>query len=77
MYRYYASKMQGHKNTVDFEILKEYFPLETVLSGMISIFEKLFGLKIKQLKNGEVRSILLFFAVSQFLSYCRLGTMMC
>ena len=52
--------MQGHKNTVDFEILKEYFPLETVLSGMISIFEKLFGLKIKQLKNGEVRLILLF-----------------
>ena len=58
--------MQGHKNTVDFEILKEYFPLETVLSGMMSIFEKLFGLKIKQLKNGEVRSILLFLLLANF-----------
>ena len=52
--------MQGKKNTVDFEILKEYFPLETVLSGMMSIFERLFGLKIIQLKDGEVSSTLLF-----------------
>ena len=40
--------------SVDHDKLKEYFPLETVLSGMMEIYQRILGLKFTKLEDGEV-----------------------
>ena len=39
---------------VDSEKLKEYFPLETVVNGMLNIYQTLLGLRFTKLKDAEV-----------------------
>ena len=46
--------MEKNNYSVDKEKLKEYFPLETVTSGMMEIYQTLLGLKFTKLEGGEV-----------------------
>ena len=41
---------------MDKEKLKEYFPLETVTSGMLDIYQRLLGLEFIKLEGGEVEN---------------------
>lgn len=44
---YYASKMRAETLGVDEEVIREYFPLDTVLKGMFDTLKTLYGLTIK------------------------------
>ena len=46
--------MEKNNYSVDKEKLKEYFPLETVTSGMLEIYQRLLGLEFIKLDGGEV-----------------------
>ena len=48
--------MEKNNYSVDKEKLKEYFPLETVTSGMLEIYQRLLGLEFIKLEGGEVRN---------------------
>ncbi len=39
---------------VNEEEIKEYFPLETVTSGMLDLYERVLGLKFTEVKNATV-----------------------
>ena len=54
--RYYVTQVEKNNYSVDKEKLKEYFPLETVTSGMLEIYERLLGLEFIKLEGGEVRN---------------------
>jgi thimet oligopeptidase len=47
-WRYYSNQLKKEKYTVDAEQLRAYFPYEKVLKGMFTIYEEIFGLKIRQ-----------------------------
>jgi len=42
-WRYYANLLKKEKYTIDYEKIREYFPLEVVISGMFDSFEKVFS----------------------------------
>ena len=42
--RYYIDLIEKNEYNVDSEELKKYFPLETVVSGMLKIYQRLLGL---------------------------------
>ncbi len=44
-WRFYANMLKKRKYEVDYEKIREYFPLEKVISGMFEIFEKVFSVK--------------------------------
>ena len=44
-FRYYVTQVEKKDYQVDSEKLKEYFPLETVITGMLDIYQTLLGLK--------------------------------
>lgn len=44
-WRYYANIVKREKYQIDHQKIREYFPLETVISGMFEIFERVFGVK--------------------------------
>ncbi|MCX7905148.1 MAG: M3 family metallopeptidase, partial [Elusimicrobiales bacterium] len=44
-WRYYANKLKKEKYDVDYERLREYFPLERVIKGMFEVFEKVFEVR--------------------------------
>lgn len=45
---YFSEKMRQHKFNISQEKLKEYFPVDHVLSAMFSIAEQLYSIKIQQ-----------------------------
>ncbi len=51
-YGYFASKSKKLKFQIDAQKLKEHFPLQTVLAGMLKLVEKLFSLKFTELPKG-------------------------
>jgi len=51
---YYRTQSEKKEYSVDKSKLKEYFPLETVIKGMLEIYQRLLGLNFKKLENGEV-----------------------
>jgi len=51
---YYRTQSEKKEYSVDKSKLKEYFPLETVIKGMLEIYQTLLGLNFKKLENGEV-----------------------
>jgi len=44
-WRYYNNQLKKSKYSVDYEKIKEYFPLETVIKGMLEVFGEVFGVK--------------------------------
>jgi thimet oligopeptidase len=44
-WRYYANMYKKENFSVDYEKIREYFPLETVIDGMFDVFSKFFGVK--------------------------------
>lgn len=44
-WRYYANKLKKEKYNIDYEKLREYFPLEKVIKGMFDVFETVFEVK--------------------------------
>jgi thimet oligopeptidase len=49
-WRYCAEKLRQEKYQVDAEALRVYFPYEKVLQGMFDIYERVFGIRIQEVK---------------------------
>ncbi|PWT86803.1 MAG: hypothetical protein C5B58_00810 [Acidobacteria bacterium] len=49
-WRYCAEKLRQEKYQVDGEALRVYFPYEKVLQGMFDIYERVFGIRIQEVK---------------------------
>ena len=63
-WRYYNNQLKKSKYAIDYEKIKEYFPLETVIDGMFGVFGEVFGAKFvpaqlpvwhKDVRSYEVR----------------------
>jgi thimet oligopeptidase len=53
-WRYYDNQLKKTSFQVDQEQIKEYFPLETVVSGMLAAYQKLLGVKFREIPNASV-----------------------
>lgn len=56
-HRYYDNTLMKEKYNVDFEKISEYFPIESSISGMLNIYEKLFNLKFIEQTKTIVKNI--------------------
>lgn len=50
---YYSEKLKQEKYSVNEEELRQYFPENQVLTGMFAVAEKIFGMKIKEIKSFD------------------------
>ena len=50
-WRYYAEILKQEKYTVDTEALRVYFPLQRVLDGMFTIYQRIFGLTFERIET--------------------------
>ncbi|KAK1674015.1 metallopeptidase MepB [Colletotrichum godetiae] len=55
---YYTNLLLREGYAVDHEMIAEYFPLEQTVEGMLSIFERLFGMKFCEVAGKEARNTL-------------------
>ncbi|KAL2881459.1 hypothetical protein SGCOL_003024 [Colletotrichum sp. CLE4] len=55
---YYTNLLLREGYAVDHEMITEYFPLEQTVEGMLSIFERLFGMKFCEVAGKEARNTL-------------------
>jgi len=64
-WRYYNNQLKKEKYALDHEKIKEYFPLETVITGMFDIFSRVLGINFvpaelpvwhKDVRSYEVRN---------------------
>jgi thimet oligopeptidase len=51
-WRYYENLLKKTRHNVDTQKIKEYFPLDVVLTGMLEIYETLLGVKFEKLENA-------------------------
>lgn len=51
---YYVKKVQEHEFDLDFGVLKQYFPVSLVLSGIFKVVQDLFGLRFDEIDDSEV-----------------------
>ncbi len=51
---YYSEKLRKKNYDFSQDLLREYFPIEKVLTGLFAITQKLYGLNFKKLVNVEV-----------------------
>ena len=51
---YYQKKLLRVKYQVDAEKVKEYFPIERVVSGLFDLYQELFGMEFRQVENPSV-----------------------
>ncbi|WP_445384254.1 M3 family metallopeptidase [Robiginitalea sp. IMCC44478] len=70
---YYSEKLKQQKHALDDEILKPYFPLESVLEGVFTVAGKLFGLRFQEAPevdkyHKEVRVFRVFDQDNKFIS---------
>lgn len=54
---YYNNKMLKEQYDVDYEKLSHYFPLDQVLTGMLEIYESLFGLQFSEETDPELKHV--------------------
>ncbi|MGE8358463.1 oligopeptidase A [Pseudomonas sp.] len=50
---YYSEKLREQRYSISQEILRAYFPVDKVLSGLFAIVEKLYGIQIKELSGFD------------------------
>ena len=51
--RYYIDLIEKNEYNVDSEELKKYFPLETVVTGMLKIYQRLLGLTFTKIGRTQ------------------------
>lgn len=51
---YYSNLQRKKKYDLDYEIIREYFPLEPCLKGMMEIYQQVLGLEFKKVDNPSV-----------------------
>ena len=50
---YYSEKLREQRYSISQEILRAYFPIDKVLSGLFAIVEKLYGIQINELSGFD------------------------
>ncbi|TWC39643.1 oligopeptidase A [Pseudomonas sp. SJZ079] len=50
---YYGEKLREQRYSISQEILRAYFPIDKVLSGLFAIVEKLYGIQIEELSGFD------------------------
>ncbi len=50
---YLENQLKKQKYALDDELVREYFPLESVISGLFSIFSTVFGVRFEQVANAR------------------------
>jgi len=50
---YYAEKLRQHRHRITAEELRPYFPLPRVLTGMFAVVERLFDIRVREVKGIE------------------------
>ncbi|MGE8496927.1 MAG: oligopeptidase A [Pseudomonas sp.] len=50
---YYSEKLREQRYSISQEILRAYFPVDKVLSGLFAIVEKLYGIQIRELSGFD------------------------
>ncbi|ARU86577.1 oligopeptidase A [Pseudomonas sp. M30-35] len=50
---YYGEKLREQRYSISQEILRPYFPINKVLTGLFAIVEKLYGIQIKELSSFD------------------------
>ena len=53
---YYLNQYRKTRLSVDNELIREYFPAETVIAGMFQIYSQLLGVTLTEVKNTQVWS---------------------
>lgn len=53
-YSYYSNKLKNEKYSFDEEALRPYFPLDSVVSGVFGLANRLYGLKFNPVKDVDV-----------------------
>jgi len=51
---YYSEKLRQHRHQITAEELRPYFPISRVLSGMFAVVERLFDIRIREVKGVEI-----------------------
>ncbi|MGC4114094.1 MAG: M3 family metallopeptidase [Myxococcales bacterium] len=51
---YYLNQIKKRDFTLDSEQVREFFPAQTVLTGMFKVYEALLGIEIKEVENADV-----------------------
>ena len=50
---YYLNQLKKRDWAIDSEAIREFFPVETVLSGLFSVYETLFGIEIRRVEGAD------------------------
>ncbi|MGX5217373.1 oligopeptidase A [Pseudomonas segetis] len=50
---YYSEKLREQRYSISQEILRPYFPIDKVLTGLFAIVEKLYGIQIRELSDFD------------------------
>jgi len=50
---YYSEKLRQHRYAISQEVLRPYFPVNTVIKGMFGIVQKLYGIELREVEQFE------------------------
>src|SRR5690606_30994508 len=50
---YYSEQLRQHRYAISQEELRPYFPVDTVISGMFAIVQRLYGIELREVQAFE------------------------
>ncbi|MEH6567249.1 MAG: oligopeptidase A [Halopseudomonas sp.] len=50
---YYSEKLRQHRYAISQEVLRPYFPVNTVIKGMFAVVQKLYGIELREVDDFE------------------------